>query len=51
MGASVLRCQPRSARNTELRTPIVALAQRHCRFGVWYVYLELRQRGECVNCD
>ncbi len=51
MGASVLRCQPRSARNTELRTPIVALAQRHCRFSVGYIYLELYQRGECVNYD
>jgi len=49
MSASVLRYQPRPDRNTELRTSIVALAQRHRRYGVGMIYLKLRQRGECVN--
>ena len=49
MSASVLRYQPRPDRNTELRTSIVELAQRHRRYGVGMIYLKLRQRGECVN--
>jgi transposase InsO family protein len=49
MSASVLRYQPRPDRNTELRTSIIALAQRHRRYGVGMIYLKLRQRGECVN--
>jgi transposase InsO family protein len=49
MSASVLRYQPRPDRNTERRTSIVALAQRHRRYGVGMIYLKLRQRGECVN--
>ncbi len=49
MSASVLRYQPGADRNTELRTSIVELAQRHRRYGVGMIYLKLRQRGECVN--
>jgi hypothetical protein len=49
MSASVLRYQPRPDRNAELRTSIVALAQRNRRYGVGMFYLKLRQRGECVN--
>jgi transposase InsO family protein len=49
MSASVLRYQPRPDRNTELRTSIVAIAQRPRRYGVGMIYLKLRQRGECVN--
>jgi putative transposase len=49
MSASVLRYQPRPDRSTELRTLIVALAQRHRRYGVGMIYLKLRQHGECVN--
>ena len=49
MSATVLRYQPRPDRNTELRTSIVELAQRHRRYGVGMIYLKLRQRGQCVN--
>jgi putative transposase len=49
MSATVLRYQPRPDRKIELRVSIVALAQRHRRYGVGMIYLKLRQRGECVN--
>jgi putative transposase len=49
MSATVLRYQPRPDRNTELRTSLVELAQRHRRYGVEIIYLKLRQRGQCVN--
>jgi putative transposase len=49
MSASALRYQPRPDRNAALRTRIIALAQRHRRYGVGMIYLKLRQQGEAVN--
>lgn len=49
MSASALRYQPRPDRDPALRGRIVALAQRHRRYGVGMIYLKLRQRGELVN--
>jgi len=49
MSASALRYAPRPDRNPALRGRIVALAQRHRRYGVGMIYLKLRQAGELVN--
>ena len=49
MSASSLRYRPRSDRNEALRARIVALAQRHRRYGSGMIYLKLRQAGEQVN--
>ncbi len=49
MSASSLRYQPRPDRNVALRARIVALAQRHRRYGVGMIHLKLRQAGEVVN--
>lgn len=49
MSASALRYEPRPDRNPVLRQRIVALAQRHRRYGVGMTYLKLRQAGELVN--
>ena len=49
MSASSLRYEPRPDRNVELRARIVALAQRHRRYGVGMIYLKLRQADELVN--
>lgn len=49
MSASSLRYQPRPDRNGKLRARIVALAQRHRRYGAEMIYLKLRQVGELVN--
>jgi transposase InsO family protein len=49
MSASSLRYTPRPDRNAALRTRIVALAQRHRRYGVGMIHLKLRQAGEVVN--
>jgi transposase InsO family protein len=49
MSASSLRYQPRPDRKVALRTRIVALAQRHRRYGVGMIHLKLRQAGERVN--
>ncbi len=49
MSASSLRYRPRPDRNIELRQQIVALAQRHKRYGAGMIYLKLRQAGEIVN--
>ena len=49
MSASALRYHPRPDRNGTLRDRIVALAQRHCRYGAAMIYLKLRQAGELVN--
>lgn len=49
MSASALRYQPRPDRNQELRERIVALAQRHRRYGVGMIHLKLRQAGELIN--
>jgi len=44
-----LRYQPRPDRNHTLRSRIVALAQRHRRYGAAMIHLKLRQGGELVN--
>jgi transposase InsO family protein len=49
MSASALRYEPRPDRNAHLRQRIVALAQRHRRYGAGMIYLKLRQAGQCVN--
>lgn len=49
MSASALRYRPRPDRNEDLRERIVALAQRHRRYGVGMIHLKLRQAGELVN--
>jgi putative transposase len=49
MSASALRYEPRPDRNVELRDRIVALAQRHKRYGVGMIHLKLRQAGIAVN--
>ena len=49
MSASALRYEPRVDRNAELRGKIVAIAQRHRRYGAGMIYLKLRQAGERVN--
>lgn len=49
MSASALRYEPRADRNVRLREQIVALAQRHRRYGAEMIYLKLRQRGQLVN--
>jgi transposase InsO family protein len=49
MSASSLRYRPRPDRNVALRARIVALAQRHRRYGVGMIHLKLRQAGEPVN--
>jgi transposase InsO family protein len=49
MSASALRYGPRADRNVQLRQKIIALAQRHRRYGAAMIYLKLRQAGELVN--
>lgn len=49
MSASAFRYAPRPDRNVELRERIVALAQRHRRYGVGMIHLKLRQGGDLVN--
>ena len=49
MSASAFRYAPRPDRNVELREHIVALAQRHRRYGVGMIHLKLRQGGQLVN--
>ncbi len=49
MSASAYRYAPRPDPNVDLRQRIVALAQRHKRYGVGMIHLKLRQSGEPVN--
>ena len=49
MSASAYRYQPVADRNTTLKEKIIALAQRHRRYGAGMIYLKLRQAGELVN--
>lgn len=49
MSASSLRYRPAPDRNIVLREQIIALAQRHRRYGAGMIYLKLRQAGEIVN--
>ena len=49
MSASALRYEPAADRNCTLKEKIIALAQRHRRYGSGMIYLKLRQAGEIVN--
>ena len=49
MSASAYRYALRPDRNVDLRQQIVALAQRHRRYGVGMIHLKLRQAGLVVN--
>jgi putative transposase len=50
MSASALCYEPRPDRNQEVRERIIALAQRHRRYGVGMIHLKLRQAGgEPIN--
>lgn len=49
MSSSAFRYQPVTDRNAALKEKIVALAQRHRRYGAGMIYLKLRQAGEIVN--
>jgi putative transposase len=49
VSASSLRYEPRPDQNAALRARIIALAQRHRRYGSPMIYLKLRQSGEMVN--
>ena len=49
MSPSAFRYQPVADRNTTLKERIIALAQRHRRYGAGMIYLKLRQTGEVVN--
>ncbi len=49
MSASALRYRARPDGNVALRERIVAMAQRHRRYGAPMIYLKLRQAGLRVN--
>lgn len=49
MSPSAYRYQPAQDRNCALKEKIIALAQRHRRYGAGMIYLKLRQAGEIVN--
>jgi len=49
MSPSAYRYQPAADRNCVLKEKIIALAQRHRRYGAGMIYLKLRQAGEIVN--
>lgn len=49
MSASAYRYEPAADRNCVLKDKIIALAQRHRRYGAGMIYLKLRQAGEIVN--
>lgn len=49
MNGSAYRYKPAADKSCELRQKIVALAQRHRRYGAGMIYLKLRQAGEKVN--
>ncbi|RKQ58099.1 helix-turn-helix protein [Vogesella indigofera] len=46
---SSFRYQPATDRNAVLKAQIIALAQRHRRYGTGMIYLKLRQQGMQVN--
>ena len=49
MSAAALRYVPRPDPDPSLRDHIIALAQRHRRYGAGMIYLKLRQEGRVVN--
>lgn len=49
VSASALRYEPACDHHCALKEKIIALAQRHRRYGGGMIYLKLRQAGEIVN--
>ncbi len=49
MSASTYRYKSAEDRNGALKDKIIALTQRHRRYGTGMIYLKLRQAGEIVN--
>jgi putative transposase len=49
MSPSAYRYRPVADRNAALKETIIALAQRHRRYGAGMIYLKLRQAGQVVN--
>jgi putative transposase len=49
MSGSPLRYEPAADRNYVLKKKIIALAQRHLRYGFRVMYLKLHYSGEIVN--
>ncbi len=49
MSASAYHHAPRPDHNVDLRARILALVQRHKRYGVGMIHLKLRQAGRLVN--
>lgn len=49
LSASAYRYRPAEDRNGALKDKMIALAQRHRRYGAGMIYLKLRQAGEIVN--
>jgi putative transposase len=49
MSASAYRYEPAQDRTCALKEKIIALVQRHRRYGAGMIYLKLRQAGELVN--
>ena len=49
MSPSAFRYLPAINRNAALKERLIALAQRHRRYGAGMIYLKLRQAGEMVN--
>ena len=49
MSASAYRYQPTPDKNEALKAQIIALAQRHRRYGAGMIYLKLRQAGMVFN--
>ena len=49
MSASALRYEAAVDRNCALKEKIIALAERHRRYGAGMIYLKLRQAGEIAN--
>lgn len=49
MSAAALRYVPRPNPDPSLRDRIIALAQRHRRYGAGMIYLKLRPEGRLVN--
>jgi transposase InsO family protein len=49
LSGSVFRYERRADRNQVLRTRIVEMAQRHCRYGFRMIHLRLRREGWAIN--
>lgn len=49
MSASAYRYRPVADRNAALKEKIIALAQRHRRYGAGMIYLKLRQERSSIT--